>query len=274
MARLVPGAIAVAALLAGGTAAAAAAMNLASHRAIYDLTLDDSTTGSDVSSVSGRMVMEFTGSDCSGYSTKLRFVTQTQDPDGNNQVIDSRSDLFEARDGKGLNFSNQTYTDDSLSEESRGSASRKDGDIDVALTKPAEKKFGLPASVVFPTEQLQTIINSAIAGERFLNMRVYDGSEDGETVFTIAVVIGAEATERVDAGEDTIFRNAGLAGLRHWPITISYFKDGPGDTTPEYVMSFVVYEDGIGRALKINYGDFALTGRLTHLDLLPTSPCK
>jgi hypothetical protein len=39
-------------------------------------------------------------------------------------------------------------------------------------------------------------------------------------------------------------------------------------------MSFVVYENGIGRALKINYGNFALIGRLTRLDLLPASPCK
>jgi len=48
-------------------------------------------------------------------------------------------------------------------------------------------------------------------------MRVYAVRKDGETVFTIAVVIGAEATETRRAGEDTIFRNAGLAGLRHWP---------------------------------------------------------
>jgi hypothetical protein len=274
MARPALGVCAIWVVLAAGSAAAAPSINLASHRAIYDLTLDNGGEGSDVASISGRMVMEFTGSECAGYTTKLRFVTQTQDPDGNDQVIDSRSDLFEARDGKSLNFSNETYTDNSLSEESRGSASRKDSDVAVALTKPAAKKFGLPASVVFPTEQLETIIDGARSGKRFLNLKVYDGSEDGETVFTIAAVIGAEAHESNDSGDEAIVKDAGLAGVRHWPVTISYFKDEPGDSMPDYVMSFVVYENGIGRALKINYGNFALIGRLTRLDLLPASPCK
>ena len=38
-------------------------------------------------------------------------------------------------------------------------------------------------------------------------------------------------------------------------------------------MSFVIYENGIGRKLRIDYGDFALTGKLTQLDLLPDTTC-
>ena len=33
------------------------------------------------------MVMEFTGSRCSGYTTKLRFVTQTEDSDGQHTAM-------------------------------------------------------------------------------------------------------------------------------------------------------------------------------------------
>lgn len=264
------------ALLLGGVAlapAVAAPVGLAAHRAIYDLSLSSAKPDSPMADVNGRMVMEFTGSACAGYSTKLRFVTRTEDPDGADQVTDSRSTMFEAADGKSLQFTNETYTDDSLAEESRGTANRKDKNVAVALTKPSDKSFDLASSVVFPTEQMVKVIDAARAGQRFLSFDVYDGSEDGETVFATAGVIGAEMTDK-DGGSEKVVKDSGIAGLRHWPVTISYFEKKNGvDETPFYVMSFIVYENGIGRSLKIDYGDFALSGELTRLDLLPAAPC-
>jgi hypothetical protein len=35
----------------------------------------------------------------------------------------------------------------------------------------------------------------------------------------------------------------------------------------------VVYANGIGRKLRIDYGKFALNGHLTHLEILPTPGC-
>jgi hypothetical protein len=253
--------------------ASAAPVGLAAHRAIYDLSLSSAKPDSPTGDVTGRMVMEFTGSACAGYSTKLRFVTRTEDADGGDQVTDSRSTMFEAGDGKSLQFTNETYTDDSLAEESRGTASRKDKNIAVALTKPADKTFDLAPSVVFPTEQMKKVIDAARAGQRFLSFDVYDGSEDGETVFATAGVIGPEMKDR-DGGTEKAVKDAGIAGLRHWPVTISYFEKKNGvDETPFYVMSFIVYENGVGRSLKIDYGDFSLSGELTRLDILPSQPC-
>jgi hypothetical protein len=57
-------------------------------------------------------------------------------------------------------------------------------------------------------------------------------------------------------------------------VTISYFDQrGKGEETPFYVLSFVVYENGIGRTMRIDYGDFSLSGKLTGLEMLPSSPC-
>src|SRR5205085_9341264 len=114
-----------AAWLAAGPAAAAPSVNRAAYRAIYDLALDQSGDEAAGPDISGRMVMEFTGSACSGYTTKVRFVTESADSDGQSQIVDSRSDLFEAADGATLTFSNQTYTDNAVTEESKGSAKRE-----------------------------------------------------------------------------------------------------------------------------------------------------
>ena len=95
-------------------------MTLAPHRAVYDISLFDSDDGVDIATVSGRLVLEFTGSACTGYSSKLRFVTQTEDPDGGSQVTDARSTTFESPDGRSLEFANETYAGAILAEELEG----------------------------------------------------------------------------------------------------------------------------------------------------------
>ena len=68
--------------------------------------------------------------------------------------------------------------------------------------------------------------------------------------------------------------SAGFAALPHWPVTVSYFEKGAGtDDAPTYTTSFVVYANGIGRKLRIDYGKFALNGHLTHLEILPSPGC-
>ncbi len=61
----------------------------APHRAIYDLSLDETNSGSGVAGVSGRIVYELTGSPCEGYAQSMRFVTQTVTQEGDTQVTGS-----------------------------------------------------------------------------------------------------------------------------------------------------------------------------------------
>ena len=41
-----------------------------------------------------------------------------------------------------------------------------------------------------------------------------------------------------------------------------------------YVMSFELYENGVSRALKLDYGSFTLAGELEDLKVQPAPPCK
>jgi hypothetical protein len=59
-----------------------------------------------------------------------------------------------------------------------------------------------------------------------------------------------------------------------WPVTISYYEEGTADRVPVYTVSFELYENGISRALKLDYGDFALKGDLKSLDVQAPSPCQ
>jgi hypothetical protein len=136
---------AAAAWLCGTAPVASAGPGLAAYRAVYDLVLDKSDQASDLADLTGRIVMEFTGSDCGGYAVTLRFVTEIADPDGDRRITDARTTTFEDGDGTGFKFTNETFVDDALTEESRGIANRTDSGVAVSLTRPGDKKFSLGA---------------------------------------------------------------------------------------------------------------------------------
>jgi hypothetical protein len=74
---------------------------------------------------------------------------------------------------------------------------------------------------------------------------------------------------------DLVEGEKALAALTRWPITVSYFDRAKADTdqTPLYSISFEVYENGIARALKLDYGNFVLAGTMTSLELKDAKPC-
>jgi hypothetical protein len=61
--------------------------------------------------------------------------------------------------------------------------------------------------------------------------------------------------------------------MKRYPMTVSYFEPGVGERTPAYVLGFDLYENGVSRALKLDYGSFALRGELTSLELLKPASC-
>jgi hypothetical protein len=69
-------------------------------------------------------------------------------------------------------------------------------------------------------------------------------------------------------------RQGGLERVPRWPVAISYFEEGRADPTPSYTISFELYENGISRALKLDYGEFALKGDVARFELMPEKACQ
>jgi hypothetical protein len=255
------------------TAFAGAMPELASYRAVYDLVMDEADEGNATASVSGRLVMEFVGAACTGYRSTMRFVTEGVDGDGVRQVTDARTETNESADGR-FAFSNETFVNDDLAEESKGVAQRSPEGITVSLEKPEKRSFVIDGGVVFPTEQLKRVLKAAEDGEHFVTMDVFDGSQTGDVVLASASVIGKLMADAHDYGPEKLVGDAGFAADDHWPVTVSYFDKKTGtDDTPDYTTSFVAYTNGFGRKLRIDYGQFALIGTITHLEMLPTPKC-
>ena len=74
---------------------------------------------------------------------------------------------------------------------------------------------------------------------------------------------------------DAAAKQPSLAKLTRWRVTISYFDKAEKniDQTPTYTVSFELYENGISRALVLDYNDFILSGEMTSLDIKTSKPC-
>jgi len=264
------------AALLGSAASAHAAVPpgpaMVAHRAVYELTLDQDNSSDTVSDAEGRMVYDFAGTPCDGYTTRLRFVTRISDEDGNARLTDVATTTFEDTAGKTFNFSTKSFVDGTISEDSSGSAAREGSKVAVTIAKPKAQHFTIAPNFQFPNQHLAAIIAAAQRGEHFLQVDLFDGSDQGQKSYETSAVIGAENSGTDELGDEVTAKGAGLANIRSWPVTISYFSgaDDSGEQKPSYELSFIIYENGITRRMKLDYGDFALQGKLVKLDLAPT----
>jgi hypothetical protein len=265
--------------LASSAPAAPAAQNevpLASHRAIYDLKLADVRGRRQLSAVQGRIVYDFSGNECEGYALQFRQVTELDNGEGKVVVSDLRSATWEEGAAKAYRFNFQNYLSERLVDSVDGRAARGPQAIAISLVKPGAKQFDVDASVVFPTEHIRRIVVAAREGKTLLEVPVYDGSETGEKLYNTLTVIGQPIAPGERKPSDAATGQAVLEAMKRWPVTISYFdraKQG-GEQTPVYAIKFELYENGVSRALVLDYGDFSISGTMTTLEMRDTKPCQ
>lgn len=247
------------------------APDLVPHHATYKLTLSRSDGEKGPAAASGVITYDFTGSACEGYATTFRQVTEVQPAEGESRVSDMKSATFEDGTAQQFRFNTQTTYSSAPEDDLDGEAAKQsDGTVTVAMEKPASGKAMLKAAL-FPTEHLLRVLQAAREGHRVLTESVYDGSDTGKVIFDTLAVIGPPITT---ATSEKPALTEALQSVRRWPVTISYFDQGKADAQPNYVLSFELYENGISRDLKLDYGTFTLAGELVDLKLLPMPSCK
>jgi hypothetical protein len=258
----------------------AAGVVLAPHRAIYDLKLSKSSGSRGIQAVRGRIVYDFSGSACEGYALNFRQVSELDSGEGKNALSDLRSTTFEDGEAKNFRFNSASKTDDKQTDTVDGAAERKDASVAVSLTKPKARKFTIPANAVFPTEHMRRIVAAARDGKTILEFPVYDGSETGEKLYNTLTIIGRAIEPGQKPVTDASAKIPDMAAMTRWPVTISYFEkkddktEQQGEQTPVYAITFELYENGISRALILDYNDFTITGEMSSLEMKKEKPCK
>jgi hypothetical protein len=265
-------------ILAPG-AAIGADVTIAAHRAVYDLTLKDSSNRAGLAAVDGRMAFEIAGSKCEGWTINFRMVNDFRPGEGEPRLIDTQSATFESGDGREMRYTQTEFIDNKLDTEKKLAAERGAsghagrGEIE----KPQKESFELPSEAIFSTQHQLKLMELAKAGQTRDESIVFDGS-DGSKVYKAISFIG----ERKEPGNSGIALTGEsaerLAGLASWPISISYFPltadDAAAEETPSYQVGFQLFENGVAANLLLDYGDFKLAGDLKQLEFIDQPACN
>ncbi len=252
---------------------------LAPHRAVYDLTLDKSLSSANITSASGRMVFEVTGSKCEGYLVSMRFILSVLDTKGSTNVTDVRSSSWEDGGAKRFRFNTSQYNNRKLSKTTIGDAARKGPGlpIKVKIKSPKRSDAKFDEKAYFPTEHTKLVIDAALKGKKIVMAPIYDGTDNGNTLYDTTAFIGKELKADEFVVKSKIKNLEQLKDMISWPVSISFYdkkKSYKQDLLPDYEISFRLYKNGVSRDLLIDYGDFSLNGALKEIEFLPQTACN
>jgi hypothetical protein len=260
-----------------GASRAGEAVEMAPHRAVYDLELESAEARAGLSGASGRMVLEVTGSRCDGWSVSFRIVNDFTLTAGDTRLIDTRSSSWEAGDGTMMRYSQRQYADSRLESEVLLTVTRDA--VDEAgqgvITKPEEDSFTLAPGALFPVAHQNRLLEAAQQGESRDDSAVYDGSDGAKTYQAISFIGARQDPQALPEAVEGSGAEA-LAELPSWPVTISYFPHGDvpqGEETPSHQVIFTMYSNGVAGNVTLDYGDFALEGTLSAIELLDKPEC-
>ena len=92
------------------------------------------------------------------------------------------------------------------------------------------------------------------------------------------VVTTVDKGDKAVVSPDPSTSNEQMKSLTRWPVTVSYYdrdaKAAGGEQSPVYAMQFELFENGVSRALVLDYNDFVISGALGKFDVKDSKPCN
>ena len=249
-----------------------AAKGLASHSAVYEITLKSAKSSSGITDLSGRMAIRFDNL-CDSYTYEQRIVTDVVGTDGQARVNDFLMSAWETRDGSAYRFSHVNRSNGEIFERIEGSAEQTGGTTggNAVFTQPEASELDFKKSVVFPMRHVNEILEAARAGKRIVTTQVFDETSESKLLEAVAFISPVSAEKlagKIEGDGADAFK-----GSVTWNVHLSYYVAGQTEELPDYEVSFLVNDQGIAADLTMNYGDFAMQANLSDLTLGETPTC-
>jgi hypothetical protein len=257
-------------VVAIGAVAAAplAAAEIASHRALYKMSLGRAGGDSGVTAASGTMAYQW-GESCDGWTVEQRYRMKMGYAESPDVSIASNFVTWEAKDGLRYRF-NQKETRNAGDEEEVKGEAKLDGPGQggtAAFELPKDKKFKLPVGVLFPSAHTIAVIKKAEGGENFMSQQVFDGAT-AEGPVLVSAVIGPKVAPDPEAA-----KKSPLLNRPGWRVRLAFFPADQKAEKPDYELGMVLLDNGVSRDMVIDYGDYAIRGTLEDIEALPKPGC-
>lgn len=243
---------------------------LTPHKALYDINLVATRSGSQVINISGQMFYEWKPT-CDAWITDHRFNLFYEYADTPSMRVTSDFSTFETFDGESFSFSARRRRDNNLYQEFRGNATVADKGGEAVFTIPEDINFELSKGAMFPMGHTVELVKKARSKKKFFQAVVFDGSDD-EGPVEISTFIGkpANALKVVAPSEDL---DMSLLNTPAWNVRMAVFPTLGDEESADYEMSMIFHENGIISDMLIDYDDFSVTQKLVALEKLDYEGC-
>lgn|GEM_PF-622676 len=247
--------------LAPGLASAAGVLPAAMvvpHMAGYSMQV--LPTGSGGGMLSGRGVLQLEWRrDCDGMAyTQHSILTLNND---NGAVFDStvRIDSWEAADASRFRFTLESSIDGEITEEVNGLAERAgDGTVTVRYTLPEAGATVMPATTVFPWQQMRSVIAGAREGRKQQWYRLLRGEGEGDPVGVSVHIAGPGAPPEGLGAHGDLLPEEG------WRVVSAFYEDSVA-AEPKFEISETVLASGVITRAEIAYPDMIMRLKLERL---------
>ncbi len=269
--RLRSAVLAVATVMATLTASAHA-VEIATHRAFYSLSLGKLEQGGGISDVRGGMSFDWADS-CDGWTVEQRYVMQFLRPDGSEFEVVTNFVTWESKDGLEYRFNMKRVTNGEEIERVSGVArlNSKGGPGMAHFDEPSEDRIALSAGTVFPTEHTILLLEAAARGERFDRRLVFDGSEVETSALVTAIIPGARPAKPGGVLKEP------LGPYETRLVNLAFFaaegSRNAGEELPDFEMSLDMQDNGIVTGLTLTYDGFTMKGALEKIEEIPAPGC-
>jgi len=262
-------AIIAAATVSVATAASAATFKLMPHRAIYGVSLDSARSGSGIAAVTGEMLADWSEA-CAGWSLDHRSPLDVTHAPGRTIRLTVSVATWESRDGLDYRFNISNSANGSVTERIEGSATLfaagRSGQV--IYDVPAGRVDELPASTVFPTTHSVRILEAAHKAPTLVAIPVFDGITL-EGTFTISAFLGRGMAPARESPNSL----AALEGRQSWPLRMAFFPVAGHAAEPSHEIGMMMYDNGVGEDLLLEFGDFTVRARLIRLEMKERPSC-
>ena len=267
--RALPVLLAVATgLLVGCVSPTFAEVRVAPHRAAYTLELKRTARDSTISDAVGGMIYSW-GETCDGWTVDQRFILTVTQGDGAILKLTAVSSTWESKDGKRFRFNIRRERNDEEIQKIRGEAQIGADAAGVAKYEmPEAKEILLPKGTVFPTMHTIRLMEQAISGKRSDRQLVFDGSEVEPPAPVTAFILPPRAQEKPVA---TLKPPLGPHPVRIY--NLAFFSAKSASPEPDFEMTIEMQDNGIAPILTLDYGDYAVRGRLVKIEPLEKPDC-
>ena len=244
---------------------------IAPHHAVYNMTLASVKNGSNVVDVGGKLEFDL-GDACDGWTVQQHLNMHFSYSQGDDTEIVSNEASWESKDGKQYSFNVHHTNNGHDTDNYRGKVVMGLNGGKAIYTQPAGRTSIVAKDTLFPSAHTLLILQKALAGEKFFSRHVFDGTDE-EGASEISVFIGTSAphAEMVDASQQ--LQDSPLVNQPAWPVRMAFFKDKTTSGAPDYEMDMTLLSNGIIQKMRVDYGDFIVTGTLSEIKSLPASGC-